>query len=210
MELLVADALGIADGLNAKRFHLVGHDWGGQLAWLIGARHPERLISLSVLSRPHPAAFAAALGADREQAGRSRHHGAFDDPATAERLLDNDARRLRRMLEGQGVAASDADRYLSAFDSRAALDAALNWYRAARHSAKDLHAASLPPVRVPTLYLWGDQDATVGRAAAELTQQHVSAPFRLKVVPNAGHFLTDQAPEAVSAALLEHLAAFRE
>jgi pimeloyl-ACP methyl ester carboxylesterase len=88
MELLVADALGIADGLNAKRFHLVGHDWGGQLAWLIGARHPERLISLSVLSRPHPAAFAAALGADREQAGRSRHHGAFDDPATAERWPD--------------------------------------------------------------------------------------------------------------------------
>ena len=57
-ELLVADALAMADVLGADRFHLVGHDWGGQLAWLIAAHHPKRLQTLSVLSRPHPTAFA--------------------------------------------------------------------------------------------------------------------------------------------------------
>jgi pimeloyl-ACP methyl ester carboxylesterase len=59
---------------------------------------------------------------------------------------------------------------------------------------------------VPTLYLWGDQDATVGRAAAERTAEHVRAPYRFEVVPGAGHFLTDQASERVTAALLEHFA----
>src|SRR5476649_69022 len=75
-ELLVKDALALMDALGAPRFHLVGHDWGGQIAWLIAAGHAERLRSLTVLSRPHPAAFARALQEDIAQAERSRHHRA--------------------------------------------------------------------------------------------------------------------------------------
>jgi pimeloyl-ACP methyl ester carboxylesterase len=60
------------DGCAAPRFHLVGHDWGGQLAWLIAARNPDRVATLTMLSRPHPAAFARALAEDPEQANRSR------------------------------------------------------------------------------------------------------------------------------------------
>ena len=74
--LLVGDALALADALDASRFHLVGHDWGGQLAWLIAAHHPERVRTLAVLSRPHPAAFAAAIRGDAAQSERSRHHRA--------------------------------------------------------------------------------------------------------------------------------------
>jgi pimeloyl-ACP methyl ester carboxylesterase len=163
--------------------------------------------SLSVLSRPHPAAFAAALREDGAQAERSRHHTAFDDPRTADRLLEEGARRLRRAL--QGVAEADIAAYLTAFDSREALDGALNWYRAARDSAPELRGRAVPAIDVPTLYLWGDQDATVGRAAAERTAEHVSAAYRFEVIPQAGHFLTDQAGERVTAALLDHLAAGR-
>src|SRR6266487_1289020 len=77
---LVADVLGLADQLGAHTFHLVGHDWGGQISWLVAASHPARVRSLTVLSRPHPAAFAQALQHDPEQAQRSRHHRAFHDP----------------------------------------------------------------------------------------------------------------------------------
>ncbi|MEE8041341.1 MAG: alpha/beta hydrolase, partial [Pseudomonadales bacterium] len=87
---LTSDALAIADGLGAHRFHLVGHDWGGQLAWLIAAQYPERVRTLTVLSRPHPAAFARAMSEDEEQSDRSRHHRAFQDPTTAQRLLADD------------------------------------------------------------------------------------------------------------------------
>jgi pimeloyl-ACP methyl ester carboxylesterase len=191
-ERLVGDVLGFADALGAEAFHLVGHDWGGQLAWLVAAFHPARVRSLSVLSRPHPAAFAGALRADGAQ---------------ADRLLADDARRLRRMLAQQGVPPADVDAYVAALSTREALDAALNGYRAARDSAPELRARAVPPIAVPTLYVWGEQDATVGRPAAEATAQHVTAPYSFITVPHAGHFLTDQAAPAVTAALLAHLSA---
>jgi pimeloyl-ACP methyl ester carboxylesterase len=204
-DALVADVLSMADVLGATRFHLVGHAWGGQVAWLLAAAHPERVITLSVLSRPHPAAFREALRSDGAQGERSSHHRTFLDPAMTERLLEDGARRVRRALAGQGVSALDIDAYLEVLGGRDALDAALHWYRAASRSRGDtesgLAAADVPAIRVPTLYLWGDADATVGRAAAEATARYVSAPYRFVVVPGAGHFLTDQAPKAVPEAI---------
>ena len=82
-ELLVGDVLAIADALEAPRFHVVGHDWGGQIGWYLAAAHADRVQSLAVLSRPHPAAFASALRDDPEQAVKSRHHKAFQDMSMA-------------------------------------------------------------------------------------------------------------------------------
>jgi pimeloyl-ACP methyl ester carboxylesterase len=84
------------------------------------------------------------------------------------------------------------------------MNAALNWYRAAGASA--LAPAGVPPVRVPTLLLWGDADATVGRPAAEGTREFVAGAYRFVVVPGAGPFLTDQAAALVTKELLAHLA----
>ena len=205
-EELVADVLGFADALGAEQFDLVGHDWGGQLAWLVAAFHPERVRRLAVLSRPHPAAFAQALKSDGAQAERSKHHRGFDDEGMADRLLEDGARRLRRMLSSQGVGEADVDAYVQVLGTRDALDAALDWYRAARDSAPELRARDVPAVSAPTLYLWGDRDATVGRDAAERTAQHVSGQYTFEIVPDAGHFLTDDASGRVTAALLAHFA----
>jgi pimeloyl-ACP methyl ester carboxylesterase len=205
-DLLVQDALAIASGFGAERFHLVGHDWGGQLAWLIAAHHPERLQTLTVLSRPHPAAFAAAMRQDTTQPQRSGHHRKFDDPSSARRLLEEGAKRLRRTFASQAVPAADADAYLARLSDEAALDAALNWYRAARSVNSEFLGAGVPNITVPTLYLWGDADATVGRPAAEGTARHVQGPYRFEVIDGAGHFLTDQAPGSVEQKLLTQLA----
>lgn len=201
---LTADAIAIATEFGGQRFHLVGHDWGGQLAWLIAAAQPERLYSLSVLSRPHPAAFVAALKNDAGQSERSRHHRKYNDPNTATLMLEDDARRLRRGLAEQGVPAHDIDGYLSRLNDPAALDAALNWYRAAQ-SGGNGKGVEIPAVRVPTLYVWGDRDASVGRAAAEATAQYVTGPYRFEPIAGAGHFLTDDAGAKVLGFLLEHI-----
>ena len=186
------------------RVHLVGHDWGGQVAWLTASRHPDHLHTLTVLSRPHPAAFAASFVVDPAQAERSKHHRRFDDPATADLLLEDDARRLRRLFTSSGVPDTDVDHYLEVLGDRAALDAALNWYRAA--SGAGLRAADTPAVSVPTCYLWGTDDASVGRAAAEATADHVTGPYRLVEVAGGGHFLTDDGSNAtVTEALLDHV-----
>ena len=81
----------------------------------------------------------------------------------------------------------------------------LHWYRAAPGSDSGLLGANVPIVDVPTLYLWGDRDATVGSFAAEATRDFVSADFRFEVIAGSGHFLTDQSAAPVTAALLQHI-----
>jgi pimeloyl-ACP methyl ester carboxylesterase len=208
VDRLVADVLDLAaaEGHAAKRFHLVGHDWGGHVSWATAHRHPERIASLTILSRPHPAAFRRAFreNAD-EQQHRSRHHKAFHDPNTADALLEDDGRRFKRNLGNNGVPEASIAEYYSVLGSRPALESALAWYRA----AGALTGTEVGPIAVPTLYIWGDADSTVGPSAARWTAEHVTGPYRFEVLPGVGHFATDQAPTAVTRLLLEHLAAHR-
>ncbi len=205
---LVADVLDIVDVLGAERAHVVGHDWGGQIAWLTAAHHPHRLESLTVLSRPHPAAFSRSFAVDPEQATRSRHHRAMGPEAT-DRWWANGGEGLRTILARAGVPPADVDAYASGFAERAAMDAAINWYRAAALT-NGLQMADCPAVTVPTLYLWGTADQSVGRTAAELTAQYVDAPYRFVEIAGAGHFLTDDgAADRVVAELVTHLTAAR-
>lgn len=205
VETLTSDALAIVDTLGCERFHLVGHDWGGQLAWITASLHPERVRSLSVLSRPHPRAFLRAVAEDPEQPKRSRHHQSFLRPEATAELLADDCARLRLALTKQGVPESAANAYLETLGEHAGLDAAIHWYRAAASSKLD--PGTLPPLRVPTLYVWGNHDATVGRRAAEATREFVEAPFRFVELEGIGHFITDQAPSAFPPLLLDHLRA---
>jgi hypothetical protein len=116
-----------------------------------------------MLSRPHPAAFARALASDPKQSERSKHHRAFQDANTAALLIEDDAKRLRRMLRDHGVPDADAAAYVAPLSTHAAIDAALNWYRASFRGTSGLAIADTPAVRVPTVFLWGDADQTVGR-----------------------------------------------
>ncbi|HMN83598.1 MAG TPA: alpha/beta hydrolase [Burkholderiaceae bacterium] len=201
---IVDDALALMDRLQTGRFHLVGHDWGGQIAWMLAARAPQRLLSLTVLSRPHPAAFARAFAADPDQPGRSRHHKALLDAGAPAALRADDMAAFRRMFAAQRVPAEDADAYCDALRPAGALEAAIEWYRA---SATAMRNHDFPPVACDTLYLWGDGDSSVGRMAAEGTAAFVTGRFRFVAIPGAGHFLTDEVPEVVNRELLAHLSA---
>ena len=197
-DLLQRDALAMMDAIGAQRFHLVGHDWGGQLAWLIAAANPDRVETLSVLSRPHPAAFALALAEDPEQAKRSEHHRGFRRREAIEQLRKDNFSSLRRGLVREGIA--DPDIYLSPLDEAGALEAAINWYR-----ASDIALSAIPAVSMPTLYVWGTADASVGRRAAESPRQFVQGPYEFVEVEGAGHFIVDQMPDRVAQMLIAHL-----
>jgi pimeloyl-ACP methyl ester carboxylesterase len=204
IDRLMDDAMAIvaASGHGKARFHLVGHDWGGSIAWALADRFPERLASLTVLSRPHPNAFNRALQiTDGEQAQRSRHHKAFLEADAADVVLADDARWLRERLAANGVPASAIAQHLAVLGNKDAMEAAFAWYR-----ARGAIRGALGPIRVPTLYIWGDADDTVGRTAAEGTVDFVAAPYRFQVLPGVGHFAADQAPDRVSELLLAQLA----
>jgi pimeloyl-ACP methyl ester carboxylesterase len=199
-DLLTSDALALMDICGARRFHLVGHDWGGQLAWLIAAANPARVATLTMLSRPHPAAFARAMTEDPEQTARSQHHKAFRQPDAVDRLRQDNFKALRTILEREGVAAENLDAHFKTLSEPGALEAAVNWYR-----ANNIASATVPPVSVPTLYIWGTADGSVGRRAAELTREFVTGQYRFVEIEGAGHFIVDQLPGRIAELLIEHL-----
>jgi len=202
IDRLMDDAMAIvaACGYGDKRFHLAGHDWGGSIAWALADRAPERIASLTILSRPHPNAFNRALQMDGDQAQRSRHHKAFLEPDAADIVLADDAKWLRERLAANGVPEPAIAEHLAVLGNKPAMEAALAWYR-----ARGAIRGPLGPIRVPTLYIWGDADDTVGRVAAEGTRDFIAAPYRLEILPGVGHFAADQAPDRVSELMLEHI-----
>jgi pimeloyl-ACP methyl ester carboxylesterase len=205
IDRLMDDAMAIVEAADhgERRFHLAGHDWGGSIAWALADRFPQRIASLTVLSRPHPNAFnRALLETDGEQAQRSRHHRWFLEADAADRVLADNAKWLRERLAANGVPDAAIERHLAVLGNKDAMEAALAWYR-----ARGAIRGPLGPIRVPTLYIWGDADDTVGRIAAEGTVDFVAAPYRFEVLPGVGHFAADQAPERVSELMLQHLAA---
>ena len=204
IDRLMDDAMAIvaASGYGRQRFHLAGHDWGGSIAWSLADRYPERIASLTVLSRPHPNAFNRALQMpDGEQAQRSRHHKWFLEADAADVVLADNAKWLRDRLRANGVPDAAITEHLAVLGNKAAMEGALAWYR-----ARGAIRGPLGTIKVPTLYIWGDADDTVGRTAAEGTVDFVEAPYRFEVLPGVGHFAADQAPERVSALMLAHVA----
>ncbi len=205
IDRLMDDAMAIvaASGYGAARFHLAGHDWGGSIAWALADRHPERIASLTILSRPHPNAFNRALQApDGDQAHRSRHHRAFLETAPRTSCSPTTQMAARAMGRARACREQAMEKHLAVLGNRPAMQAALAWYR-----ARGAIRSPLDPVRVPTLYIWGDTDDTVGRPAAEGTVDFVAAPYRFEVLPGGGHFVADQMPGRVSELMLAHIAA---
>ncbi|MFK0013412.1 alpha/beta fold hydrolase [Streptomyces sp. NPDC091027] len=204
VDRLVGDTLAFSQALGRGPFHLVGHDWGGLVAWAFATEHPERLASLTVLSTPHPQSIAAALRSDPDQARRSAYVRHFRQPGGAAEtdLLADGAAALRRAY-GDSLPPDRIDSYAARFTEPGALTAALNWYRA----LPDALTVPAGRIRVPTLYLWGDQDGALGRTAAEGTGAWIDAPYRFEVLEGAGHWLPDAHADRVGPHLLNHLAA---
>ncbi|MFC3996840.1 alpha/beta fold hydrolase [Nocardiopsis sediminis] len=200
---LVDDAFGFADALELERFHLVGHDWGGLVAWPAAARHPERVATLSVLSTPHPAALAEAMAESAEQREKLSYIGLFRIEGQAERvLLEDGGATLAAVYEGRVAADLVADN-VRRLSEPGALTAALNWYRALDSRTQ----ANVPAITVPTLYLWGDHDLAFSELAAERTAGWVSGPYTYVPLEGASHWLPEEQPERVIAPLLAHLTA---
>jgi pimeloyl-ACP methyl ester carboxylesterase len=201
---LVDDVLAIADALGIERFHVVGHDWGGFVAWSLAWARPERVRTLTAVSVPHPAAFAAAYEVDAEQQAKSVYLDWFraDGHEPEATMLAGDAAGLRAAFEG-AVPAESVDAYVEQHREPGALTAALAWYRA---MVPGSFVGTLGSVQVPTLYVWSDADIALGRVAAERTGDHVTGPYRFEVLRGVTHWIPEQAPDELNRLLLEHLA----
>jgi pimeloyl-ACP methyl ester carboxylesterase len=204
MPALIGDVLGLADALDVDRFHLVGHDWGGAVAWQTAGRNGDRLLTLASLATPHPQALADAytgkLGGN--QADRSSYVAMFREAGSEDGMLANEAAGLRLILQGSGLDQAESQPYLDALGTPEALRAAVNWYRAS--SLADVEG--LGSITVPTLYIWSTNDLALGREPAEATGNYVDGPYTFVELDGIDHWIGEHAPDATNHALLANFA----
>lgn len=203
MELLVGDVLALADEAGVERFHVVGHDWGGAVAWACGMWHPERLLTLTSLTVPHQKAYLRALVTSR-QFFMSWYAVLFQLPGLPELSARSlPARRfLERNLARSGLPADKMAEYSAALGEPDAVKATVNWYRAGVFTPVTRYR----PVAVPTLYVYAADDIALSRRAADLTARYVTGPYRYEVLQHMSHWIPEHAPQLVVDLLLGHFA----
>lgn len=205
LDRLAADVVALATHHGRQRVHLVGHDWGGLVAWWVAARHPGRVERLAILNAPHPDVFGAYARRHPSQALRSLYVGFFQLPWLPEAVLRRGRfAPLRRALVSssrQGTfGAADLDRYAQSWSEPGALSGMLNWYRALR-----LPRAAAGPIQAPTLILWGRRDHALEPGLATESRR-LCRHAEIRWFDRASHWIQHEEAEAVNAALIRFLA----
>jgi pimeloyl-ACP methyl ester carboxylesterase len=200
---LTEDVHGLIRALGATRAHVVGHDWGAGIAWAFAMRFPEALERLAVLNGPHPVRLLAGLRKPR-QLIKSWYMFWFQLPYLPERLAErHDYAFLTRPLERNLVPYDQAAlaRYREAFAQPGAVHAMINYYRAALRPGLQF---PIKPIDAPTLIVWGERDAFLGRELAQPDSALVPNA-RVAYLPDAGHFVHHDAPAQVAELLVQFM-----
>lgn len=207
IDTLAADVVGLIDAAGAQQAFLVGHDWGAAIAWWVALRYPERLERLAILNGPHPAVMRAMLRRSPAQWLRSSYMLFFQLPRLPEALARAGnwralAETMRRTSRPGTFGAAELARYRAAWSQPGAIGAMLNWYRAmARRPPRR------PPdwrVRVPTLIVWGAEDAFL-RASMARESLGWCERGRLELLA-ASHWVQHEEPARVNVLLESWLA----
>ncbi|MBW4537561.1 MAG: alpha/beta hydrolase [Myxacorys chilensis ATA2-1-KO14] len=213
LDTLTADIRSLIENLGYSRAHVVGHDWGGAIAWNLAQKFPQHLNRLALLSAPHPQRFAQEMLSNLDQLRRSWHVLAFQVPGVPEWLIQLNLRSfIRRMFQDYAIrkgefSEENAQIYQAAFSKPGVIAAALNHYRQLflpLNWVRDLWR-SPDPIAVPTLVLWGDEDPLLSHKLTEGLDQLIVAPFKLKLIPHCGHWIQQEAPQTVNRELLTFL-----
>ena len=202
---LVADVAAILDRISPDRpAILVGHDWGGVVAWQFAARHPERLEKLVIVNAPHPVVFARELLNNPAQRLASAYVALFRSPLAEPLLRAMRFAFLRRAVFGGAAPGAfspdDQRRSLAAWSQTGALSGGLNYYRAARF----VPGEAVRPIPTPTLVLWGEKDTALLLGNLEGLEEYVP-DLTIRRIPGGSHWVVHEQPGIVNAAIEEFI-----
>lgn len=204
---LIRDVEAIVAATGHPRAHLVGHDWGGIISWAFAAQKPQLLDKLTILNAPHMRIYAQKVWRT-SQLLRSWYVLLFQLPRLPEKLLRaDDYRRLRQMFRvargrGHPFSAHDIDIYIDTLSHPGALTAAIDYYREnMKPGAMELASGQ---VQAETLVIWGERDPALGVFLLEGLERHVPR-LRIKRIPDAGHWVQNEAADEVNCLLLDFL-----
>ena len=216
---LVDDVFALADALGLREFALVGHDWGGAIAWAAALRGEPRLVRLGIINSPHPAVFQKSLIGDAGQREASQYITAFRAPGF-EKMVEAKGydwffeTTFSRHVDMDLIPQSEKLQYIADWSQPGAFGAMLNWYRASRVLVPapgaqlpipDWLLRAFPPVKIPTLVVWGMKDTALLPVQLEGLAELVEN-LTIVRLPQAGHFAPWQAPVEVASALEPFLA----
>ena len=197
---LAGDVIAIATVAGFDRFHVIGNDFGGAIAWIAADRYPQKILSVTSLATPHPKALFDALADSQAQWRRSSYIPLYWVPVLPELVLGFNRAAVLGRMRWQLYPAHEVEEFKQVFSEPGAVTGALNWYRAFQLNSH----ARLRKIRQPTLFLWGNEDGAFGRIAADETADYVEGPFRFHRL-RAGHLLMAELPELVTDEVLSHL-----
>jgi len=195
---LADDIVALIDASGADKVHVVGHDWGGGVAWALAALHPDRLHSVTSLTTPHPRAMAASM-LRSSQLFHSWYMLFFQLPALPEMGFTRMEKQNRRALSRSGLNDDAIDRYVTPLAQPGAARGPINWYR-----GLPLSRPLRGKIQVPALYVYATKDMFLGRKAADLTGNYVEAPYTYEVLEGATHWLPEQNADTVAGLVIEH------
>jgi len=206
-EIVARDLLGIIDATGRRQVDLIGHDWGGQIAWWAAARYPQRIRRLVVMNCAHPQVMFRNVLLNPRQTVKSWYIFALQLPWIPERVLSrNQYARLLKAIERSGgapIPAAEAERYIAAWSKPRALSSMINWYRAAMRTFP--LRLDEPRIHVPTLLIWGEQDRFLDRALAQQSIDHCDQG-RVVYLSDAGHWVHHEKPQEVGKLVHDFLA----
>ncbi len=228
MKYLVEDVRQLVDhlGYKNKKITLVGHDWGGAVAWSFAIAHPEYLDKLVIVNAPHPGVFARLLASDPAQQKASQYMLMFRGPNAEETLSANNYAALVNAVLGAGLKSGaftedDKKAYIEAWSQPRALTSGLNYYRAAQvgppAAAPSGDAAAsqssgnfaLDPsklaVNVPTLVIWGEKDTALLASNLDGLDEFVPN-LTIRRIPDGSHWVIHEKPLEVDGYIREFLA----
>jgi pimeloyl-ACP methyl ester carboxylesterase len=201
MPELLKDVEGVIKELGYERCVLVGHDWGGAIAWNFAYAHPEMLENLIVLNLPHPAKFAQALRSSPQQMLRSWYILFFQIPWLPELILKFDGYRaiasafVNSAVDSDAFTPQDLEAFTKAAAKPGALSAMLNYYRSIFPGI--LYDTRWEVLQVPTLMIWGENDQALGKELTYNTQAYVN-DFEIRYIPNCSHWVQQEKPNLVN------------
>jgi len=199
LQLLVGDAVALIETIG-RPVHLVGHDWGAGVGWLVAARRPDLVRSWTSASTPHTRAFAQAMMRTK-QGPKSWYMGAFNLPGVPEWMARTG--RMDVPLRKGGMTADDVRRVHEEVIDDGAMHYGLMYYRAIPFSYPALKDSI---VRVPTTYVWSDQDVAITDEGLKLTEQYVEAPYEVVTLKGVSHWIPTEAPDELAEHILKRIA----
>jgi pimeloyl-ACP methyl ester carboxylesterase len=207
---LAADVRGLIQALGAESALLVGHDWGGTVAWATAMSHPEVVDRLAILNAAHPRRLQQGLRSPN-QLRKLWYFFFFQLPGLPERIVR--ARRWRFFRRYQRDARppytpEDTERYVESWSQPEAAAAIINYYRAAVRQSKQVQA-QLRPIAAPTLVIWGQRDRYLGPKLAEPDRDDVPKLDRVERLSDASHWVHHDEPERVTQLLIDFFAPAR-